>query len=230
VNAPLVFGTIEERDGKLYNTSLAWAPGADAPADYYDKKRPVPFGEYVPDRAFWEKLAPDLIGLIGRDYVPGTRSGVLDVNGMRLGSAICFDITDDKAIAELATDGAQIILAQTNNGDFGHTDESVQQLAIARIRALETGRDLVNVSTVGTSAVIAADGTTLDRLPTFQAGVMVQTLTVHEGLTPATRLQGTLSPILATASLLSLAALLVIARLRRQMRPACGGRTPAVGL
>ncbi|MDR7275559.1 apolipoprotein N-acyltransferase [Catenuloplanes atrovinosus] len=214
LDAPLVFGTITKRDGQFYNTSLAWEPGASTAVDYYDKKRPVPFGEYVPDRAFYAALAPSLIGLVARDYLPGTREGVLEVSGLRLGSAICFDISADDVISDLPVRGAQLILAQSNNGDFGTTDESVQQLAIARVRAIETGRDVVNVSTVGTSAIIAADGSTIDRLPTFQAGAMVQTVTLRDGLTPATRLRGVLPLTLVSASLLTLAALALI-RARR---------------
>ncbi|MDP9794062.1 apolipoprotein N-acyltransferase [Catenuloplanes nepalensis] len=214
LDAPLIFGTITKRDDQYYNSSLAWEPGASAPSDYYDKKRPVPFGEYVPNRAFYAAIVPDLIGLIARDYIPGTREGVLDVSGMRLGSAICFDITADDVISDLPVRGAQVILAQSNNGDFGTTDESVQQLAIARIRAIETGRDVVNVSTVGTSAIIAADGSTIDRLPTFQAGAMVQTVTLRDGLTPATRLRVALPLTVAAASLLTLAALAALAALR----------------
>ncbi|MFI5844496.1 apolipoprotein N-acyltransferase [Catenuloplanes sp. NPDC051500] len=210
VNAPLIFGVITKRDDLYYNSSLAWEPGHSTPTDFYDKKRPVPFGEYVPNRAFWASLAPDLIGLVARDYVPGTREGVLDVGGMRLGSAICFDITADDVISDLPVQGAQLILAQSNNGDFGTTDESVQQLAIARIRALETGRDVVNISTVGTSAIMSADGGTLASLPTFEAGVMVQEVTLRDGLTPAIRLRQVLPLALAVISLLSLAALTIL--------------------
>ena len=50
---------------------------------------------------------------------------------------------------------------QTNNADFRGTDENLQQLAVARIRAVETGRTVVNVSTVGTSQIIRPDGSTL---------------------------------------------------------------------
>ena len=38
---------------------------------------------------------------------------------------------------------------QTNNATFGYTDESEQQLAISRVRAVEHGRSIVHVSTVG---------------------------------------------------------------------------------
>ena len=69
-----------------------------------------------------------------------------------------------------ARDGAEVYMFQTNNADFRGTDENLQQLAFARMRAIETGRAVVNLSTVGTSQVIAPDGTTIDGLPAGEAG------------------------------------------------------------
>lgn len=184
MNAPLITGTITLQDGTYYNSSLLWKAGEGA-ADIYDKVHPVPFAEYMPDRAFWRPFAPDLIDLIGRDYGIGTRDNIFDINGILAGIAICFDIADDQLVHEMIDDDAQIILAQTNNADFGYTDESVQQLAIARLRAIETGRTVVNISTVGTSAIITPDGDTRDRLPVWEAGSMVQTVPLSSTITPA---------------------------------------------
>ena len=68
-------------------------------------------------------------------------------------------------MTDMVRQGAEVVFAQTNNADFGRTDESVQQLAIARIRAIELAQTVVNISTVGTSAVILADGAIIDQLP-----------------------------------------------------------------
>nr|WP_194241386.1 apolipoprotein N-acyltransferase [Galbitalea soli] len=184
MNAPLIAGTITHRGSKFYNTSLLWEAGKGA-VDFYDKKHPVPFGEYVPDRAFWRPFAPSLIDLIGRDYTPGTTDTVFDVNGVIAGIDICFDISDDNVMRESVLSGAQFLIAQTNNADFGHTDESVQQLAIARIRAMELGRSLVNDSTVGTSAIIAPDGSTIRQLTPFTAATMVARVPLSTTVTPA---------------------------------------------
>ncbi len=184
MDAPLIAGTITYRDGRYYNSSLLWKAGEGA-VDIYDKVHPVPFAEYIPDREFWRPFAPDLIDLVGRDYAIGTRDNVFDIDGIRAGIAICFDIADDQLVAEMIHGGAELILAQTNNADFGTTDESVQQLAIARMRALETGRTVVNISTVGTSAMIAPDGSTIDELPTWTAGTMVHDVPLSTALTPA---------------------------------------------
>ncbi|HXR45134.1 MAG TPA: apolipoprotein N-acyltransferase, partial [Pseudolysinimonas sp.] len=151
--APLVAGTITARTtteaGKpvtrYYNTSILWKAGTGQ-VDFYDKKHPVPFGEYVPARPFFHALAPALVDLIQREYTPGTTDDVLDIGKAVAGIAICFDIVDDQIMRDGVDEGDQIVFAQTNNADFGHTDESVQQLAIARIRARELGRSVVNVS------------------------------------------------------------------------------------
>jgi apolipoprotein N-acyltransferase len=195
--APLVGGTITTRQldkvdengdpvPEYFNTVMLWEAGV-GPTDYYDKKHPVPFGEYVPDRAFWRQFAPDLIDLIQREYTPGTTDAVFTLpgGGAIVGNAICFDIVDDQLLTEMVEQGAQVVFAETNNADFGRTDESVQQLAIARIRAIETARTVVNVSTVGTSAIVLPDGAIDVQLPWYEPGVMVADVPLMTTVTPA---------------------------------------------
>ncbi|MGN7798803.1 apolipoprotein N-acyltransferase [Leifsonia sp. 22587] len=206
--APFIVGTITQRDDKLYNTSLQWEAGRGA-VDYYDKKHPVPFGEYVPDRAFWRPFAPSLIDLIGRDYTPGTRDNVFDVGGVRAGISICFDIVDDQLLTDMMRGGAQVILAQTNNADFGETDENQQQLAIARLRAIESGRSLVNISTVGSSQIIGPDGSTISSIAPFKPGHMVADVPLGTTTTPATLLSRGIEFLVAGLGLFGLFAAFV---------------------
>jgi apolipoprotein N-acyltransferase len=184
---PLTFGTLTERGGQTYNTTLLWLPET-GPVDYYDKKRPVPFAEYVPDRAFWRTFAPDLIDLITRDFGFGVRDGIFNVGSVPTGTLICFEIAIDDIGRDLVAEGAQLILSQTNNADFGYSDETFQQVAIARLRAVETGRSVVNISTVGKSAIFGPDGSVLSELEWYQPGAMVTTVELRSGLTPAMRL------------------------------------------
>jgi apolipoprotein N-acyltransferase len=60
-------------------------------------------------------------------------------------------------------------VVQTNNATFGYTAESEQQFAISRLRAIEHGRSIVHVSTVGVSAFINPDGTYEDKTSLFTA-------------------------------------------------------------
>lgn len=193
--APIVVGSIlpGEAADTYTNSSLVWQPGTGVVAQY-DKRYPVPFAEYMPNRAFFRALAPDLVDLVQLDYVPGTLPAAMDIdlggtNGLSLvaGIAICFDIIFDEQAVALVGDGAEVILAQTNNADFGQTDENAQQLEIARLRAIETGRAVVNISTVGISEIIAPDGSTIDAIEPYTSGVMVAEVPRVSGETPALR-------------------------------------------
>jgi len=224
VGAPLVVAAATQRGDEYFNSSLLWEDGADNPVDTYDKRHPVPFGEYVPDRWFYRGLAPDLIDLIQREYTPGTSSPFFDVNGVGVGLAICFDVIYDDVIWEGAQAGAEVYMFQTNNADFRGTDENLQQLAFARMRAIETGRAVVNLSTVGTSQVIAPDGATIDGLPADEPGHMLTDVPLRTGLTPAVVAGAAIKALLAYGSL---AALVAFGILARRLRAGTKTATPA---
>jgi apolipoprotein N-acyltransferase len=162
--------------------------------DQYDKIHPVPFAEYLPARDFFYPLAPALFDMVPRDYSFGTRDTVFELDTASsgiatAGIAICYDIVDDEILWSMMRGGADVIFAPTNNADFGQTDQSVQQLAIARMRAIETGRSVVNISTVGTSAVMDPTGATLDRLATYTEGFMLLDVPLATHTTPASALE-----------------------------------------
>ena len=213
---PLILGTyrFDEADN-VYNTSLYI--GADGQLlGQYDKQKPVPFAEYVPDRDFWYSLAPDLIGLIQHGYSAGHTDGLYQVNDAKLGIEICFEIAIGEISHSLLSHGAQVLVVQTNSSDFGHSAEMYQQAAYAKLRAIETGRALIGISTVGVSAVYAPDGSIIESLPEFKPGVMVQTVPLRTSQTPAFWLNGALVALFNLGSLLMFAlALLVEARKKR---------------
>ena len=182
IDAPLLANAPTGRDDRFFNTSMLWNLDGTA-RQLHDKRHPVPFGEYVPDRPFFNALAPELIGLIQREYTPGSNPPIVDVDGVRVGLAICFDVIYDDVIWQGLNAGAEVLVFQTNNADFRGTDENLQQLAFARMRAIETGRSVVNVSTVGTSQIIRADGSTVTSLDADEAGAMLKDVELRSGLT-----------------------------------------------
>ena len=144
---------------------------------------------------------------------------MFDLGGAVTGLAICFDVIYDELIWEGARDGAELYMFQTNNADFRGTDENEQQLAIARLRAIETGRSVVNISTVGTSQVIDPTGRTIDALPAYEPGAMVTDVELREGLTPSVVLGGSVPFLIVAGSLGGLVAAGMLAR-RRSRREA----------
>ena len=211
--APLLMNAATARGEDTYNTSMLWEAGSAE--QMHDKVNPVPFGEYVPDRWFYERIVPDLVGLIQREYTPGTNPPLVSVDGIQVGLAICFDVIYDSVIWDGVRGGAQFYAFQTNNADFRGTDENLQQLEFARMRAIETGRAVVNVSTVGTSQIIAPDGTIIDGAPADSPAAAVTAVPLRTGLTPAVLVGPTLTLIIPIAALGGLLALGLLERRSR---------------
>ena len=185
LKAPLLFGNKTFRGSDFFNEVDLWLPEVGL-NDWYDKKRPVPFGEYVPYRPFFMALAPDLVGLIGWDMSAGTRDGIFEVpNKTKVGSLICFEVTIDGLSYDLVDGGATAIMIQTNSSDFGRSEQGVQLAAISRMRAIQTGRTVVSISTVGVSGIYSPDGKIIEELETFTPGAMVSDISLRNDVTPA---------------------------------------------
>ncbi|MFC8801494.1 apolipoprotein N-acyltransferase [Promicromonospora sp. NPDC057138] len=211
--APIVLNAASAVGELVYNTSFLWT--GDGPEVTHAKRHPVPFGEYIPDRWLYGAIVPELVNLLGREYTPGDDSPVLDLGRAKAGLAICFDVAFDDVIREDVNDGAQVFMFQTNNADFRGTDENLQQREIARMRAIETGRSVVNLSTTGTSQVFAPDGTTQQTLPFDEAGLMTADVELRDGRTAGIVLGPWIQGLALWGTLASLAVLAAGARRRR---------------
>jgi len=225
VAAPMLVGTVQYPEaGGRYNTAVLWEPGV-GPVATYSKQRPAPFAEYIPMRSFVRHFS-DAVDLVTRDMLPGTEPGVVPVDVPRLGrtvvigDVICFEVAYDAIVRDSVAEGGELLVVQTNNASFGWSDESTQQLAMSRLRAIEHGRATVQISTVGVSAMIAPNGAVMQRTELFTADQMVASLPLRESLTPATRAGDW--PAL-TADVLAvwivLAGIVGAARLPRDQRP-----------
>ena len=215
VGVPVLVGMVVEANGgeNVANQGTVWLP-EDGPSETYVKQHLVPFGEYVPLRAQLESFISRL-GRIPRDFVAGTRPGLLTLGPTRIGDVICFDVAYDSAVRQPVAGGAQIITVQTNNATYGETGQVDQQWAISRLRAVEHGRSVVVASTSGISGIIAPDGTVQERAPEFEQSVIVAPVTQRTALTLATRLGAWPEAALALLGLLAVAAGVLAHRHRR---------------
>ena len=192
IEAPILLGTLRFDEQGRYNDSVLWTP-EEGPVAVYTKQHPAPFAEYIPMRSF-ARLFTDKVDLVRTDMLPGTEVGVVPVAASRLGrtvlvaDAICFEVAYDGLVRSAVLAGGEIIVVQTNNASFGLTQESVQQLAMTRLRAVEHGRTAVQVSTVGVSGIIAPDGAVLARAELFEADQLVETVPLRSTITIADRL------------------------------------------
>jgi apolipoprotein N-acyltransferase len=216
VGAPVLVGAMVSGEGPsdVLNQGIVWLPGS-GPAEAYSKTHPVPFGEYIP---FREVLAPFISRLdqIPRDMVPGTAPGVLEMGGTTVGDVICFEVAYDTLLRDVVRGGAELVVVQTNNATYMGTGQIEQQFAISRLRAIETNRYVVVAATNGVSGVIAPDGTVVERAPTQERAVLLRSLPVHDGLTPAITWAPLVELLLTVSAVVSVSLALVLGGRRRR--------------
>lgn len=186
--APMIFGTLGFKNKEIKNTIVYWENGA--PWGTYSKQHLVPFGEYLPLRGLIETVAPAFAEMVPRDIRPGRTPAQIRITAggydTTVATPICFEIADDGLMRQAVT-GASFVIIPTSNMLFGYSDQSAQQLAIARFRAVEHGLDVVQVSTMDSTARINSQGQIRGRvIPTFQAGSFITAVPLRRGATPAT--------------------------------------------
>src|SRR5699024_5218880 len=87
IGAPILVGAVVPTgSGTTRNTALVWEQGT-GPGDAHDKRRLVPFGEYLPMRSIVSKLSP--YAAQAGNFVPGNGDGVVTIDETPLAVATC---------------------------------------------------------------------------------------------------------------------------------------------
>jgi apolipoprotein N-acyltransferase len=188
VHAPILVGTVLRAPGytpenpAATNTVMVW-DDVTGPGQRHDKKIVQPFGEYLPWRSFFRHISSyaDRAGF----FVPGSGNGVVQAAGIPIGVTTCWEVIFDRAAREAVRNGAQLLTVPTNNATFDEA-MSAQQLAFARLRAVEHDRYVVVAGTTGISAVIAPDGRELARTAFFEPAYLDTSVRLKSSLTVAT--------------------------------------------
>ncbi|GAA1328737.1 apolipoprotein N-acyltransferase [Pseudonocardia xinjiangensis] len=188
IKAPILVGAVlRNPDGvTTSNSALVWQAGVGV-VERNDKRKVQPFGEYIPWRNFWRHFS-SYVDRAG-NFVPGDGPGAVDMAGVRVGVAICWEIAFDDLVDDSVDAGATVLAVPSNNATFGLTEMTYQQLAISRIRAVEHDRPVIVATTSGVSATIAPDGTVTASTRQFTPDVLVDRTTLKDTTTLATRLR-----------------------------------------
>jgi apolipoprotein N-acyltransferase len=135
----------------------------------FDKAHLVPFGEYVPLRGIlpMATIAPTI-----GDFSSGPGPRTLALPGLPpVSPLICYEAMFPAAVIDEG-DRPSWLLNITNDAWYGVTSGPFQNLAVARVRAVEEGMPLVRAANNGVSAVFDAYGRVLARLDLNAIGVL----------------------------------------------------------
>ena len=170
----------------LYNRSFL-TDRTGAVVGTADKVHLVPFGEFLP--------LPWLFGYLealtvhsGR-FDPGEAHQVLSLPGAEanLGVFICFESIFPEIARALTARGATLLVNTTNDAWFGDSAAPRQHLAMAVLRAVETGRPVLRAANTGISCSIEPSGRIQERTRLLETETILATVHPRMESTPYTR-------------------------------------------
>ncbi len=151
---PIVVGAVLKSPEGPKNASVMWSSDGEV-VSKYEKRTLTPFGEYIPLRSIAELITPFANDV--DDFVKGDEIILHKIGESKIAPIICYEIIDDSAVNSMVNE-ANLMLVQTNNATFADSGQSMQQLNITRIRAVEQNKWVVSISTTGVSAIIDNKG------------------------------------------------------------------------
>ena len=161
---------------------LRFEAAGTTPAGWLDKHRVVPLGEWVPLAGLVRWSGLSAVGGIE----PGAPSRLLLRPRGAIGAAICYELSDGAALAAASRDGARWLLLSANLDPYPQMLQQ-QFMAMAQLRAIETGRAVVSVANTGPSLLVSARGVVQQRLGPGRAATGVFVVPQLTGLTPYDR-------------------------------------------
>ena len=161
---------------------LRFSPSQREPVAWIDKHRLVPLGEWVPLARFLSWSGFSALG----GLEPGAASRLLPRPAGAIGVAICYELADGHALAVASHQGARWLLASANLDPYPRLLQG-QFMALARLRAIETGRWLVSAANTGPSLLVDARGRLVSLLPSGRPAQGLMVLEQRTGLTPYVR-------------------------------------------
>jgi len=170
----------------VYNSAFLLSARAGGRATHrYDKMHLVPFGEYVPLRAWLgpvEKMVEE-----ASDFSMGAAPAVFDTESARLGPFICFEAIFPSLVRRFTAEGAQLLVNLTNDAFLGDTAGPPQHLALAAMRAVENRRWMVRAANTGISAVVDPAGRIVSAAPYGTREVLVADVPLLDARSPYSR-------------------------------------------
>ena len=142
-----------------YYNSIAVIDNRSNVIDYYDKRKLVPFGEFLP----LENVL-SLIGLksLTNNYQPYTigkdEKAILNIEdiNLKLLATICYEIIYSGALNN--NFDYDLIINISEDGWFGNSIGPYQHYAHSRFRSIEQGKTLIRSANNGISAIINPSG------------------------------------------------------------------------
>jgi apolipoprotein N-acyltransferase len=179
----LILGILEsqgsDQNPAYYNAAL----GLGRASGVYLKEHLVPFGEYIPFQAELGRVFAWMnIPMSGFSEGPANQAPIR-VGGLPVGVFICYEVGYPSLVRQQSR-GKAFLVVLSDDAWFGDSLGPWQQAQMAQMRALETGRYVVNSTNNGVTSVIDPEGRVIASIPRGAALTLTSTIYPVSGETP----------------------------------------------
>ncbi|MFN3567428.1 MAG: apolipoprotein N-acyltransferase [Caldimicrobium sp.] len=197
----IIFGafrvSFNSENPKVHNSLFVW--DGENIEDFYDKEKLVPFGEYVPLSKYFPFLKK--ISVVSDILKPGVSKNLkisLKPSKVEITPLICFESAFPQISQKRVRQGGKLIFVATNDAWFGKTSAAYQHFQIAKVRAVETRRFVLQAANTGITGIIDPLGKTIKKSTLEVEEIIIENIKPIEKQTLFVK-YGYIFPYVATA-------------------------------
>jgi len=177
--------TVSGRWFDMYNSAVMF--DGERPLQIYHKSKLVVGAEYTPFKNVLVPLIGDwvtkTIGVSMGSNVSQKDRGVFVSGKMKVAPIICYESIYAQYVTDYVKNKANLLAVITNDGWWGNTQGHKQHLSMARLRAIENRRDVVQSANTGISAHIDQKGNIIQSLAYNKRGRILADVRLNESKT-----------------------------------------------
>ena len=166
----IIFGTnrADPASGDFYNSMLVIDRNFNI-IESYDKRRLVPFGEFLPFENMLNKFGLKKITEGHGSFLKGQKDNNLTLDNLSILPMICYEIIFPDLIQK-SDENTNLIVNISEDGWFGNSIGPDQHFVKSIFRAIENNTFLLRSANSGVSAIIDNKGNIIRRLNRFEMG------------------------------------------------------------
>ena len=166
----IIFGinTLDSKEGKFYNSMLAVNNNFEI-IQSYNKRKLVPFGEFLPLENFLNKFGFKKITEGHGSFLRGNKNKNLLINNLNILPLICYEVIFTEFVQNSEKD-TNLIINISEDGWFGDSIGPDQHFSKSIMRAVESNTFLLRSANKGVSAIIDNKGNIIKQLNRNEAG------------------------------------------------------------
>ena len=167
VGVPMIVGGNLDAGAQHYKVMAFLVSPRGGIVDRYQKTHLVPFGEYVPGRAFLDWIP--MLDQVPRDALAAEEETIFDVAGGAVAPVISYEGDFGSLVRRRIDRGGRLLVVATNTSTWGESWASAQHVAFSQVRSAENGVWTVHAALSGISAFVAPDGSLQASTPLWKA-------------------------------------------------------------